>query len=444
MTTTKSARRARRIAADEAHAWARNLRLGNNSAKHVLKALTMYVEGEGCCFVGIDHLADDCDMSPDTVRRRLVWLEQVGAISRIPQWLDNRGLRNGDGRGKRTTDLIRLLTETEPADIEARARGDGGDAPDGAASDDDATDGISPRNLQGLNSEAEKISPRLAPAQPSQCCDHLISEPEPESPPKSPLRGALDPASDQEQARRRAVEQRFRDSYPFIGTMDQEALWSALDELAIDDAEWAAEAIGGYRIELSELKKPPKNAHLWVAKGMFRNYPRGAARPATAAPELPWIAEGSAEDRVITWLHRRAGVPKPFVTVGPDGKRGYRAKRPIGPDAMAMAAHLDDRVWRYQTEDEAGGAPPQRVWLWPFFAQGAPEFAAWQRRFRDWTGGGLPIERDDAGQQGIRAPRQWPPRVDGTWAEPSAHPPPDDATTADDEQALAGEGEGRR
>ena len=55
-------RRKRRIAADEAHAWARNLRLGNAHAKYVLCMLTGYVNGEGVCFVSIPHLADDCEL----------------------------------------------------------------------------------------------------------------------------------------------------------------------------------------------------------------------------------------------------------------------------------------------------------------------------------------------------------------------------------------------
>src|ERR1700761_1206568 len=95
-------RRARRIAADEAHAWARNLRLGNKDAKFVLCMSTLYVDGDGYCFVAIPTLAYDCEMSADTVRRRLVWLEEIGAINRISQWIDEKGNRNSDGRGKRT------------------------------------------------------------------------------------------------------------------------------------------------------------------------------------------------------------------------------------------------------------------------------------------------------------------------------------------------------
>jgi hypothetical protein len=86
-------RRARRIAADEAHAWARNLRLNNPHAKLVLSMLSQYVNGDGICWVGIPSLAEDCELAVNTVRGRLAWLEEIGAIARKPQWLDEFGRR---------------------------------------------------------------------------------------------------------------------------------------------------------------------------------------------------------------------------------------------------------------------------------------------------------------------------------------------------------------
>lgn len=102
--------RARRIASDEVHAWARNVRLGNSFAKLILCMLALYVNGDGLCFVGVEHLAEDCELDTKTVRRRLQWLEDVaGVIEREPQWLAADGTRNSKGVGRRTTDTIRLL-----------------------------------------------------------------------------------------------------------------------------------------------------------------------------------------------------------------------------------------------------------------------------------------------------------------------------------------------
>ena len=154
--------RARRIASDEAHAWARNLRLGDVHAKLVLSMLTLYVDGEGCCFVSIPSLAEDCEMYPDTIRRRLAWLLEIGVISRTPQWLDAQGRRNSAGPGKRTSDLIRLLMP--------------GASPSSQQGPTPSSDEISPSPQQGLN----PVSPTLALGQPSHYSQGLISEPEPE------------------------------------------------------------------------------------------------------------------------------------------------------------------------------------------------------------------------------------------------------------------------
>ena len=73
----------------------------------------VYVNVDGACFVSIDALADDTELAADTVRKRLAWLESIGAIARLPQWVDASGRRNGEGRGKRTTDEIRLLLSVD-------------------------------------------------------------------------------------------------------------------------------------------------------------------------------------------------------------------------------------------------------------------------------------------------------------------------------------------
>ncbi|WP_257164781.1 helix-turn-helix domain-containing protein [Bradyrhizobium sp. SRS-191] len=188
-------RRPRRIAADEAHAWARNLRLGNIQAKMVLSMLALYVDGDGVCFVGIPTLAEDCELSADTVRRRLSWLDEIGAIRRTAQWLDSCGNRNTEGRGKRTSDKIKLLYDADPDPIEARARGER--VPKATA----GAVAVSPSWLPGLNPNGAEfspgehqgvlplVSPKPGLDQTSHCSQGLISEPEPESSPLPPSKG---------------------------------------------------------------------------------------------------------------------------------------------------------------------------------------------------------------------------------------------------------------
>ena len=135
------------IAADTAHAWARSLALDNPHAKSVLRALALYADQNGCCYAGLDRLADDTDLTIDTVRRRLVWLEGIGAIQRRPQWIDASGRRNGDGRGKCTSDEVQLLMDAEPEEISRRAKRANGDKASG------------PRRRTGLQ---PPVSPTLA------------------------------------------------------------------------------------------------------------------------------------------------------------------------------------------------------------------------------------------------------------------------------------------
>ena len=105
--------RKNRHASDDAHAWARKLRLGNPLAKLLLCMLTIYVNGDGECFASVNQLADDCEFDRKTVMTRLAWLEERGFISRQRQWMDTKGNRNIEGIGRQTSDLITLLMEGE-------------------------------------------------------------------------------------------------------------------------------------------------------------------------------------------------------------------------------------------------------------------------------------------------------------------------------------------
>lgn len=105
--------RQRRLASDEAHSWARHQHLGNPLAKLLLVMLAGYVNADGECWVGLRTLAEDCDCDRKTIVGRLDWLHARGLISRKRQWLSDNGDRNSEGRGKPTTDLIRLNIDVE-------------------------------------------------------------------------------------------------------------------------------------------------------------------------------------------------------------------------------------------------------------------------------------------------------------------------------------------
>lgn len=389
-------RRPRRIASDEAHAWARNLRLGNAHAKYVLCMLTLYVNGDGSCFVGIDQIADDCELASETVRRRLAWLEEVGAIARTPQWIDATGKRNGDGRGKRTSDDIRLLVDADVDGIEACAAG--GVREETAQN----TDEFSPLQETGLNQHEGSVSPPLSPliAPPLRTGPNALNL-EPESPSKVPLRGILD-----EIGQKRFQE--FKSNYP-DGVVDLQA--AEVEYAGLTETEQiacnAAELV--YAARCKRRREKSMKAHLFVRKrawdGLLAN-PETAAAPSLFEPQSP------AGHALLT-LGRMARY-SPFTVA--DGRLSYRGE--ISERLLAMA----------DTPPEFTDNDPARP-IWQTYLVGSPNFAAWRGFINEvFAGRALPRLSE------VYAPWPWPPRKDGSV---STGPPPDTLCTDQDIKDFA-------
>lgn len=376
-------RRARRIAADEAHAWARNLRLGNHHAKSVLRSLTLYVDGDGYCFVGIDQLADDCELSADTVRRRLVWLEEIGAISRVPQWIDAKGVRNSDERGKRTTDLIRLLFEADQDAIEALARGE--NVPETPAK----STPFSPSSQQGLNVGEGSVSPAPALRQPSHSGEGLISEPEPEPDSPNPQGGEREGAALSED------DPEFRaawSSWPGHEVMRRDLALDEWAELTVEQRRHCRAAIPLFVAMQDRLgRKHPPNFHLWIRNRGFEEFPTAAAGQENPQPSRYELA--SAEGRAIKALYDFAGALL-FEHGG-----AVRYPLPLTAQVMAFA-----------------DLPPGPSWQW---IEASNQIAAWNSFLSahvHLTRRSLVRPQLVKGETrvGMFAPWAWPPRKDGS------------------------------
>lgn len=393
--------RKRRVAADEAHSWARHLRLKNPYGKLVLGMLTLYVNGEGSCFVGIQSLAEDCELSADTVRKRLAWLEHVGAIARFPQWIDGNGRRNGDGVGKRTSDEIRLLMEADPDVIEARAAGD-----EHAGGDDDGGE-ISPRSQQGLNEAEDQASPPVAVCQPSDSGKGLKTlnlNTEPEDSPQPP-KGGNDDAGGEAEGKpwpHEASWQRIEAAWgnPILHQQLCRTLWDAFSD---PERERFARVVRGYLSWRVAQPKPPNRCNMQKLMRERDAWP-GFEKLAGPDPTLrTFIAEGSAEHRAFTVIEAIGGWsarPCPFDTS--QGARGYWRSRPTLPDELAMAQFVDKPF------DQ-----------WTQLEPKTPSFYAWVDRVRDWTG----VHREN-----LRVPCLFPPRKDGTIS--SSTDPPKESSAA--------------
>lgn len=375
MTTAK--RRARRIAADEAHAWARNLRLGNHHGKSVLRSLTLYVDGDGFCYVGIEQLADDCELSADTVRRRLAWLEEIGAIARRSMWIDERGVRNPDGRGKRTTDEIRLLFDADQEAIEARAAGR-----ETAA----ISTAFSPSSQPGLNPAEPSVSTVPALGQPSHYGEGLISEPEPEPEnPLSPQGGEEASVSDEDEEPEHFAP--AWQAWPI--KLRRDLALSAFRELSATKQRLCRAAIPHFLAHLRQFKRDTvPNFHIWIRTAGFDDFPN--ARLDEIAPPSTRFPANSREARAIRVLLDIAGRSAAFHSIharSPDGSVGF--SKALTPRIVALADAGDPSTWPTLDRNQAG---------------------AWEELLRTMFDDGLMRTHM---REGSRAPWHWPPRVNG-------------------------------
>lgn len=380
----KPKRRPRRIAADEAHAWARNLRLGNPFAKLVLSMLTIYVNGDGTCFVGIGDgdiekggLAADCELSPDTVRKRLAWLEHVGAIVRFPQHIDDSGRRNSEGRGRRTSDEIRLLIDADQDDIERRAKGE-----DVRVSEPECNN-VNPSQQRGSppaeTGECNIVSPALALRQPSDSSGGLISEPEPEDSTQSP---SLNRPPPEEDADFEEAWRRFVKAYP-IDIGDVPLTRNLLTVLSPDERELVIFGAFGYAKFVTDQQRRSMDAHRFIRDSKWQGYVESgklaAPKPLAPDPARSRLFAGTPEfiafriacDIAGLALPKLIGNP-PFVEIVGDV--------PNGAATMAALIDVGER--------------------WEVVAKHTPQFGAWRERVHEWTGKWVEAKRYWLNEQG--------------------------------------------
>jgi hypothetical protein len=404
MTVATISRRKRRIAADEAHSWARNLRLGNAHAKYVLCMLTLYVNGEGVCFVSIPQLSDDCELAGETIRRRLAWLEEIGAIARRAQWIDDSGRRNSDGRGRRTSDEIVLLLEADCDDIEGRASGHGGlsDPVSQTGSGDDtkiAQPSVSP--------------PTGTPLAPSLRTGPESSEPEPE-PEDSPLPPSGGPRDEGwEDFKQAWIEPMSR---PSIAFAEYQKLTPPLQERV------PRAANGYWAWHKAQGKKAPTPISAQTFLREIDGWPSWetyAQQKAERHPELFFVAEGSEDWRARLVLYHIAGSAMPPARNCDEG-RGAKFSKSLTPALLSLAVFAD--------------SDPT---TWPIKKKGSQQCGAWRSFLcidpREYVTGRtrkefLPGQWTDnwpIKESGLRVPPTpdgFPPRKDGSLGSTTGPP----------------------
>ncbi len=371
-------RRRQMRSADFAHAWARSLQLGNPYAKSVLMALSLYVNDETCStYVGIPTLAEDTDLSQDTVRKRLKWLEEIGAVARIARWRDDRGVVNTKGLGKRTTDDIKLLIDADPEEIEAKAFGRFEEPDEAETGENDAE--FSPRSQQGLNSGQDSASTAAGLGQPSQCgegSDSLEPEQELDSPPDPPPGDGVRDEPFQENRHFTT----FKTSYPKWERWDWAKVRPVFAQMPDVDQRSAAAAAPLYARQLGAKVNPMRPERFLQAR-IFANY---GVTASDDAPGFSTLHPDSREARAVIALRMVAGAPRPFASS--DGRLNYRGD--VTPPVLRFA-----------------DLPPRDQWV---TIADVEHLAAWRRFFEKH------VKAPRAAMATMCVPWPWPPNVDGS------------------------------
>lgn len=361
--------------------WALRQRLTSPLQQILLYVIADSADPEGCTrFCDPAYMEEHARLTRSTLFRTLGDLEILGLLERKKFYSER-----GDVRYEMTLNFEALV------DIPIRRRKKVEDTSDSGENSDEAQD-------DGAESHHEIVvetdhSPTGAKTK-SQSDDYHKgpSLPKEDSHPYPSPRGSHSKMELEAEGKRDLLWQRFKQGYPSIAAMDQHEARDALDSLSFDDAEWAVSVLPALKEELRKAHdRPPKNAHIWLRKAMFRNFPKATLD--APPPEGVWIADGSDEDRALRFVRILARAPNPFVLTR-DGTRGYLNRTEVGLDLLAMLAFESEIPLR-----------------WPRAAKGSPEYAAWQQRFMAWIATPLPLE---PGTETIQVPCQWPPSKEGT------------------------------
>lgn len=453
-------KRARRISSAEALAWALNLRLNNTIAKFILCVLAQYVDGDGICFVSVNTISEDTELVTQTIRSRLGWLEEIGVIARTAQWIDEFGNRNSTGKGRRTSDNIRLMVALDAVQLEERAKNKSRKNPSEIEGQSDREQDIDPPRHAGSSDMEQDVDPQylagsedgMPPScpsalppnchsnRPSSCVQGLISEHEHEheheSPPNPPP-GDVRASEDDLDVRENEHFVGFWENYPAHEAMERYRALEIFVTMTVEEQIHARAAAPLLAVTLEKLKRRPRDAHKWLATQGWREFPQAKLPPKGIAPARRLIRGN--ELRAVALAMKIAGLRPLSAVVTKSAEDGRSSEgifwgREIGPDLLAMA--------KFEGTDDG---------QWDVTLEGNPQFAAWRDRLKTWVGtvepqriwlepyiaevhglaGSDPAFRPRKSSHGFRVPHPWPPLKDGSWS--TAGPPLADLS----EQELA-------
>lgn len=397
----------------EALNWARRIFVGDAYGKSVLRAIADYADEHGYCFPSLQRLADDCDLSVDSVRRRIKLLEETGLIVTFRCWLDEHGRRNTEGRGRETSRDIRLpldLVRTREMVESAPAEGEGTETPDDLALANSkggvaGSEGYSPSQQLGAGSHTARGGVALQPPLEQPLNSHLK-----DSPPNPPAGGVS--ATEGLQGEAKELFEGFKADYPDSSTFVWAKAEPVFKVLTLAEQRHVRYAAAAYARQVNGMKRrpaivQPRTFMTGTAGGrMFENFPAEASHSGT-------YPHGSDAAKAIAVAYDIDGKFEFFHSVMITSV-GVFYRRKVDARLLALAKAPPRKDWVMLTRQQAG---------------------AWEQLLASV----ITANRNARLGEGACAPWPWPPKKDGSLYIDGADPPVVPELTDDDCDALAGE-----
>lgn len=399
----------------EALNWARKIHVGDAYGKSVLRAIADYADESGNCFPSLSRLADDCDLSIDSVRRRVKLLEDAGIIVTFRCWVDEHGRRNQDQRGRETSRDIRLplglvrTRDTTAAPVADHDEGEGtGEAPLANSKGGPPSQQLGADSHSSQGPPSSRATPPLAvgpPLEPS------LNDQSNKNPPSPPSGGGADSDADEE------GEDQDDDDFaefmqawaqPILRVSKARSVWRALN---VGERQLACKAARGYFAHRKSEKRPPGviNPHTFLQEPEAWQGFAALAPVDRAIVPLHFVAEGSIEWRALNVIRLISGHALLQAHRSEEG-RGERSRGELTAAQLALARFADDDPATWQVVK----AGTQQCGAWRAFLGVEPRLIV-----VGYTTSPLDSSRKDwpVKQEGLRVPWPWPPRKDGTFAD---------------------------